>query len=316
MTGTVFNIQRFTVHDGPGIRTEVFLKGCTLACKWCSNPESLKSYKEIGVYKTKCIGKDHCGLCEKACKNGAILREEHGFTVGIDREKCKRCYACADACPAGALKLWGKDMTVEEVMTEILADRDLIFRSGGGVTISGGESLLQVDFTTEILKKCREEKIHTCVETALNVPKESVLQAIPYTDMFIFDLKEMNSEKHKSFCGAGNERILENAKIIAESGIPYVIRLPYVPGHTGTAENLSAMRDFILNELKEKPAQIQLLQFRTLGEEKYVSLGLPYLMKGPEKEELEKEIHNAVDFLASAGLPAVAGSTKPINKRR
>lgn len=315
LKGTVFNIQRFTIHDGPGIRTEVFLKGCTMHCKWCSNPESINFRQEIGVYKTKCIGKDHCGLCDKVCQQGAIIREEHGFTVAIDREKCEKCFNCADACPSNTLKVWGKVMTVDDVMDEVLADRDTMERSGGGATFSGGESLLQIDFLEELLKRCKKKKIHTCVETALNVPVEHLRKVIPYTDLFIFDIKEMDSGKHEKFTGHGNILVLENARLISETGIPYVIRIPYVPGYTGTKENIEAITGFILNELKNKPAQIQILRFRELGEEKYESLGLDYPMKGNKyiKVELEKEIRDMAAFMQEAGLPAVAGSTTPIN---
>lgn len=314
LKGIVFNIQRYTIHDGPGIRTEVFLKGCSLHCKWCSNPESINSRPEVGVYKTKCIGKEHCGYCDKVCPSGAIVREEHGFTIGIDREKCIGCFRCTDICPANALKKWGKEMTADEVMEEILADRETMFRSGGGATFSGGESLLQIDFLVELLKKCREKNIHTCVETALNVPKENIEKAVPYTDMFIFDIKEMNTEKHKTFAKYGNERVLENAVYISETGIPYVIRIPYVPLHTGTKENVEAMTRFINEKFKNKPLQIQFLRFRELGEEKYESLGIKYPMKdnGFEKFELEKDIHEMVDLMKNAGLPAVAGTTTPI----
>ena len=312
--GIVFNIQRYTIHDGPEIRTEVFLKGCTMHCKWCSNPEGISEHREVGVYKTKCIGKEHCGYCDKVCPAGAIIREEHGFTVGIDRKKCLRCFKCANACPANALKVWGREMTVDEVMGEILADRDTMSHSGGGATFSGGEALLQIDFLVELLKKCREKNVHTCVESALNVPKEHLEKAIPYTDMFIFDIKEMDSEKHSQFTGHGNERVLENAKRITETGIPYVVRIPFVPEHNGTRENIEAMTKFMVNEFKAKPVQIQFLRFRELGEEKYESLGYDYPMKdnGFEKFELEKNIHEMVDIMKAAGLPAVAGTTTPI----
>ena len=316
LKGCVFNIQRFTIHDGPGIRTEVFLKGCTLHCKWCSNPEGLSPKREIGIYKTKCIGKEHCGLCSGVCPTGSIIREEHGFTVGIDREKCRRCFACANTCTANAIKIWGREMSVSEVMEEITADRELMNHSGGGATFSGGESLLQIDFLAELLKACKERGIHTCMESALNVPLENVKKAEPYTDMFIFDIKEMDTEKHRQFTGSGNERILENAKYIAQTGIPYIVRLPFVPMHTGTKKNVEDIRDFMLENFKTKPLQIQILRFRELGEEKYESLGVPYPMKdsGFENFELEKTIHEMADVFVSAGLPAVAGSTTPIKK--
>lgn len=312
-TGIVFNIQRFTVHDGPGIRTEIFLKGCTLRCKWCSNPESQSPRREPGVYITKCIGLDHCGLCSQACPTGSILREEHGFVTAIARDTCAHCMRCTDVCPANALKSWGVEMTADQVMEEILADRPLMERSGGGVTFSGGEALFQFDFLMELLRRCRSKGLHTCVETALHVPQDHLAQTVPLTNLYIFDIKDISSQRHRAFTGAGNELILDNARFLSRTGKPMVVRIPIIPGHNDMEENILGIRDFILQEMEHKPLQIQFLRFRRLGEEKYASLGMPYVMtEEVERAEFEQHVHHLVSLMTQAGLPAVAGTTKPI----
>ncbi len=313
LTGIVFHIQRFTVHDGPGIRTEVFLKGCPLHCKWCSNPESQSFLREPGVYINKCIGLEHCGACTQACPTGSILRDENGLTRAIQRESCIHCLRCAEACPSNALKSWGVEMTADEVMEEILADRFLIERSGGGVTFSGGEALAQAEFLLELLRRCRAKQLHTCVETALCVPLEHLAQTVPYTDLYLFDLKDCDPIRHRAHTGADNALIFQNAAFLSRTGRPAVLRIPIIPGHNDTEENIAGIRDFILREMDQKPVQIQFLRFRKLGEEKYASLGRPYPMTGEvDRAEFERHILSLVRIMTDAGLPAVAGTTKKI----
>ena len=211
--GIVANIQRFTIHDGPGIRTEFFLKGCSLRCQWCSNPETYERYPQVGVNSKKCIC---CGYCLKACEahgKNAIIISEHGVT-GIDRAKCDNCLLCEDECFSGCLSIWGDKMTVEESMDVIRRDRDFYEKSGGGVTLSGGEALLQWEFCRDLLKQCKEEGIHTCVETALHVNPQAIDEVAPCVDLFITDIKQMDSEIHKKYTGAGNKTILKNIKKI------------------------------------------------------------------------------------------------------
>lgn len=315
--GIVFNIQRFTVHDGPGIRTEIFLKGCHLRCKWCSNPESFLLKRQVGVYPTKCIGIDKCGVCIKSCPKA----EEHPFIieegkiVGIDRNICDDCMKCHEECPADALKSWGEEMDVEQVMKIIRSDRGFYEKSGGGVTISGGESLFQWKFTMGILKACKAEGIHTCVETALGVNALILEEIIPYCDMFITDIKHMDSEIHKKYTGIGNEQILKNIKRIVASGRPVVLRLPIIPGVNDTVEHVRRVGEFIVSELDNKVCQVQFLRFRRLGEEKYRSLGLRYNMEdvNPERVEFESHIKLLVETLESFGIPAYAGTTNKIS---
>lgn len=308
--GIVANIQRFTIHDGPGIRTEFFLKGCSLRCQWCSNPETYERYPQVGVNSKKCIC---CGYCLKACEahgKHAIIISEQGV-VGIDRDQCDNCLQCEEECFSGCLSVWGDRMTVEEAMDVVRRDRDFYERSGGGVTISGGEALLQWEFCRELLKQCKAEGIHTCVETALHVMPESVDAVAPYVDLFITDIKQMDSEIHKKYTGAGNERILKNIKKIVDMDKPLVIRMPIIPGFNDNEEYIDATSEYILNELENKPVQVQLLKYRPLGEEKAKMLGAPMQMKAmvvEDREEFEKRIRGYVKRMTDRGIPATAGS--------
>jgi pyruvate formate lyase activating enzyme len=312
-TGIVFNIQRFTVHDGPGIRTEVFLKGCTLHCLWCSNPESYVQEQQVGVYSGKCIGVSRCGACINVCPRGAVIVKEDKVTE-INRDICDNCVKCQIACPSDALKEWGRKMTVDEVMDVILSDRNFYKQSGGGVTISGGESLLQWQFTSALLERCHKEGISTCVETALNVKSEALDAVIPYTDLFITDIKHMDSEIHRKNTGAGNEQILSNIKHIAETGKPIVLRLPIIPNVNDSLEHIDLVSEFITANLKNSVVQVQFLRFRRLGEEKYRSLGIPYQMGdiNIERDEFEKHIMELVERMQSYQIPAVAGTNSKI----
>lgn len=312
-SGTVFNIQRFTVHDGPGIRTEVFLKGCTLHCRWCSNPESYVAERQVGVYPSKCIGAELCGQCVNSCPLGAIVVREDKV-VEINRELCDNCFKCQQVCPSDALKEWGYRMTVDEVMKIILSDRNFYKKSGGGVTISGGESLFQWHFTAAILQACHKEGINTCVETALNVKPEALDAVIPYTDLFITDIKHMNSEIHKKHTGAGNELILSNIKRIAEAGKPIILRLPIIPDVNDSVEHIDSVSEFIKENMGNCVIQVQFLRFRRLGEEKYKSLGIPYQMGDVNiaRDDFEKHIRDLVERMQSYHIPAVAGTNSKI----
>ncbi len=314
--GVVFNIQNFTVHDGPGIRTEVFLKGCTHRCKWCSNPESFKVSREVGLYATRCIGVDKCGLCIKACPEENALIAENNMIVGIDRSNCTNCLKCADVCPSNALQYWGKLLSIDDVMKAILPDKGIYTKSGGGVTLSGGESLVQWEFALEILKACKKEKIHTCVESTLHCDPEILDAIFPYADLFISDIKHIDNEKNLLYTGQGNTLTLKNIKKVIDAGKPIIIRIPVVPEHNDDFETMDAISDYLVNELENKVNQLQFLRYRRLGEEKYKSLGMDYKMSDveyPKIDDFEEKINSFVELFKSKGIPAVNGSTNKMD---
>lgn len=310
-TGVVFNLQRFSVHDGPGIRTVVFLKGCSLRCLWCSNPESLSRRVQLGINPDRCIGVDKCDACFEAAPDpdAFVIRDQR--VVGLDAERPASYLACAEACPTGALKAWGRETTAGEVLKEVIADRACYAESGGGLTLSGGEALIQKEFAVELLKGARAEGINTCVETALNYKGEVLDGVLPLVDLFLCDLKHMDAAAHRRFTGVSNEAVLGNLHRLVAAGADIVIRIPVVPGHNGTEENLRATASFLARELGGRIRQVQLLPFRKLGEEKYASLGLPYPMKdftSPPREVWEADLLGFAQMMSGYGVPAVAGA--------
>ena len=308
--GIVFDIQHFTIHDGPGIRTEIFMKGCALNCKWCSNPESIKLAQEVGVYASKCIGIDKCNYCVEVCPvaDMGVFKKQDNIIVGIDRNICTNCMKCVDACPAEALIEWGKRMSVSDVMHEIMADIDFYKKSGGGVTISGGDPLVQWQFTSEILKECHKQNIHTCLETELHSKTNILLKLFPFIDLMITDIKHMDSKKHKEYTGVDNHLILENIILIAEKKMPLIIRIPVVPGYNDSEENIKATAEFIIEKLHNNILQIQLLPYRPLGVDKYDSLGKKYPMADFKLLDLnvrDNKIEKLADIMKSYGINVV-----------
>ena len=222
--GLITDISRCSLHDGPGVRTVVYFKGCALRCKWCHNPETLTVEKDMMFLNTKCI---KCGRCLEVCPQCHTVVDNE---IRIDRSKCKYCGRCVDNCPAGALQMVGREVTVEELMSEIRKDSHYYEISGGGVTISGGECLLQSPFAAAVLKKCKEEGIHTAIETALFVTWDSVERVLPYVDLVYADLKIAEGPKHKEYTGQSNEGILSNLRRLSDTGKEMIVRIPLIPG--------------------------------------------------------------------------------------
>lgn len=272
-SGLVFNIQTFSVHDGPGIRTIAFLKGCPLHCEWCSNPESQSTSPELAWSASRCIG---CHLCMKACPNKVISLGEHG-EIKIDRDQCKKCFTCADACPAGALRVFGQEMSVEEVLREVEADSAFYRRSEGGMTLSGGEALLQGDFAINLLKEAKRHGLKTAIETCGCVQWPVLEQACQYLNTVIFDIKCLDSDKHKQHTGVSNELILSNFKKMCTQfpDKSILARTPVIPGFNDTEEDVLEIIEF----LKPFPnVKYELLPYHRLGEPKYISLDRDYPM--------------------------------------
>lgn len=308
--GIVFNIQRFTMHDGPGIRTELFLKGCPLRCDWCGNPESLKAYKQPGVFTSKCILSEKCGSCKEVCHDESILEFIDGKLSSIDRTKCTNCLSCVNQCPSDAIKQWGKEMSVEECMKEILKDKSYYNRSGGGVTVSGGDPILQSDFVSELLKKCKEEEIHTCFESSFYGEWDDAEKILPYTNLVISDIKHMDTVIHKKHTGVNNDKILSNLKRLSKKNIEFILRIPVIPNVNDSMENIEATADFIINELGNKIKTLQLLSFMRLGEEKYHSLGMPYKMKNIEidRNTFQEHVTKIANYFNARGIKCTIGT--------
>ncbi len=268
----ILDIQKMSTEDGPGIRTTVFFKGCNLSCAWCHNPESILPYPEVIWLQPRCIG---CGACLEACSHGALRSLEEG--IAIDRQTCRRCMACAKACPTGAMEQKGKLYSVEELTSELLKDRAYFEKSGGGVTISGGEPLLQAEVAIEVLQKLNEAGIHTALDTAACVPHTVLEAAVEYADLLLLDIKLYDDALHRKFTGHGNRLILDNMKSIAVyAGIRNKriwIRTPVIPGATDNPENIAAIARFI-SELTEGPVERwELCAFNNLCRDKYARLG-------------------------------------------
>lgn len=308
--GIVLNVQRFTLHDGPGIRTEFFLKGCPLRCDWCGNPESFNRHIEVGVYQNKCISSEKCDSCREVCHDPTILIFSGSQLEEIDRDKCTSCLACSDSCPAEAVKQWGQAMSVDECMEIILKDKGFYDRSGGGITVSGGEPLLQSNFVFDLFKVCKQEGIHTCLESSFYSNWNKIEKLVPYTDLFISDIKIMDRGLHKKHTGVDNQRILNNLKLISKTEKALILRIPIIPTINDSLNNIKATADFILHEMSGKTITLQLLSFMRLGEEKYESLGLPYKMKGLvfDRVEFQNLVKDIAVYINDRGIHCLIGT--------
>lgn len=286
-TGTVFNIQHYSVHDGFGIRTIVFLKGCPLHCLWCSNPEGKETEPQLAYNPTKCIG-GVCKMCLKKCSGDYISWSEEADRPIIDFTRLDDgALELAKYCPAKALSVYGQAMTAEEVVAEVEKDSVFYARSGGGVTFSGGEPLLQADFLLACLTLCEQRGIHTGIETTLHAPWEKVQPIIEKLDHAYIDIKHINPEKHKQYTGVDNTMILENLKKIGElyPDKPIRLRTPVIPTFNDTEEELLAIRAFIDEYLPN--AEYEILRYHSFGKNKYDFIGQTF--KIPDHVILEEE---------------------------
>ncbi|AEG58762.1 (2S)-3-sulfopropanediol dehydratase activating enzyme [Desulforamulus ruminis] len=282
--GIVFNIQRYSVHDGPGIRTIVFLKGCPLHCRWCANPESQSLQPELAYNDHKCIGIQECGYCLKACTTGAIREKDD--KIVIDREGCNHCGQCAEICPSRALNMYGKTMSVDEVLNLVEQDSSFYSRSGGGITLSGGEPLVQSEFAAALLKEAKKRRMNTAIETCGYADWDRLERVCEYTDTVLYDIKCIDRAKHKEYTGVDNEIILENFKRLCERfpDKSILVRTPVIPGFNDSEGDIGAIVEFIKGYPNVK---YELLAYHRLGEPKYTYIGKDYTLKGmaPMQEE-------------------------------
>jgi pyruvate formate lyase activating enzyme len=288
--GLIFNIQKFSLHDGSGIRTLVFLKGCPLTCKWCANPEGQSYTPELAYRRDKCIGIAECDRCREVCEVDAIRGAEDG-RVDIARELCTDCGKCVEACPSEALEIFGTSMSAEELIRVVEEDSSFYARSGGGVTLSGGEPLVQVEFVIDFLTKARARGIHTALETSGLCRWEDLERACRLVDQIFFDVKALDCTKHEEGAGVGNERILENLGNLRESfpSLPVTVRTPVIPGFNDMPEEIRDIAAF-LDRLPGDPVEFELLPYHRFGESKYSQLGKAYPLQGlepPPKQRIE-----------------------------
>jgi pyruvate formate lyase activating enzyme len=294
-TGIVFNIQHYSIHDGPGIRTVVFLKGCPLACRWCCNPESMDRNPELGFRQTLCNG---CSECLPVCPQQALTLNEEATTLIIDRQLCTNCGTCVTACVRGALTIYGKRMTVAEVVDDVVKDAPFYRRSGGGVTISGGEPCMHPAFLMGILRGCREAGIHTAIETSGYVNDRLFSRLLEELDLVLFDLKLMDPDEHYAATGKRNERILSNARSLAGSGRTVRFRMPLIPGVNDGADNLKQLADFLTSV---GLPSIELMPYHQFGRGKYAATGRVYAM-GDEPSATPEVVESVCRILSDYGI--------------
>ncbi len=295
-TGCVFNIQRYSLHDGPGIRTIVFLKGCPLTCDWCSNPESQNFGPELGFIRTRC---NLCGQCFNRCPNQALTPEEDG-SPRIHRELCDGCGRCQDECFPGALRLYGQEMTVEQVAAEVVRDRPFYRRSGGGLTLSGGEPLTQPAFASQVLSKARDDGLNTALETCGAGSRQALADILQLVDYVLFDIKLADSRLHFKHTGWDNHLILQNLRLVSDSQVPFLIRMPLVPDINDSEENI-AQTSRIVKSCGPSCQGLELMPYHRLGVGKYEALSRKYPM-GAKPAADQRTVERAQSLFKRLGV--------------
>ena len=299
MNGTIFDIKKFSIHDGPGIRTTVFLKGCPLSCWWCHNPESQSPHPEIQYFENRCI---LCGDCAAVCENDAIHFE--GETRIWKKELCQLCGDCAESCSTEAVQLVGYTASVEKVMREIEKDTIYYDQSGGGVTFSGGEPLQQVEFLAALLERCKEHEIHTAVDTSGLAAWGHFKKILPFTNLFLYDLKVMDEEKHRLYTGISNRLILENLQNLTETGARVTVRIPIIPKLNDDEMNLEATIVFLSS--LERIQNVDLLPYHNIATDKYQRMAHEYALAGIEPPS-ETRMADLVARFEQAGFKVKIG---------
>lgn len=300
--GRVFDIQRFSIHDGPGIRTTVFLKGCPLRCLWCHNPEGLSAAEVISFLPERCIG---CGDCIRVCPHDAHRLEAaetdgHRVTHVYDRWRCETCGKCTEVCDTRTVEFVGRRVTVEEVMSEVRRDRAFYESSGGGLTISGGEPLAQIDFTVALLLAAREEGFHRCVETSGFVSWQRFEPLLPLVDLFLFDFKETDPQRHAEFTGQLNEIVLKNLRALSETGARVQVQCPIIPGFNDRDDHLEGIR--ALAQSMPDLAGVQLLPYHPLGKSKLERFGLTPAANLPSEPLPQVVLDHWINYLRKRGV--------------
>jgi len=298
--GWVFNIQRFSLHDGPGIRTTVFLKGCPLRCKWCHNPEGLEQEPQIRLTLNLCT---RCGRCAAACEHGGhdVTAEGHALHI----EECIRCGRCAEACYAGALELVGKRMSAEDVLAVVRRDMPFYEQSGGGMTLSGGEPLAQFPFSRALLQAAKAEGMHTAVETTALASWPRLVALAPLLDLWLVDLKHTDPARHRTLTGVPNRRILANIRRMVDAGWPLILRIPWVPQHNAEPGFLDGLLAFLRS--LPKPPPVEFMPYHRLGQGKWPALGGESTMPDDIPAAERAEIEPWAEKLREAGVEVKIG---------
>ena len=313
LRGKLYDIQEFSVHDGPGVRTTVFLKGCPLRCPWCHSPESQAFHDQMSYTDVRCVGVESCGACLQACPaQGALTVGEKSSLTGKDpvskiewhRKDCLSCTACTKVCYPGALAVIGKDYTVDEVLEKVRKSYSFFRFSEGGVTVSGGEPLSQAEFTVELLKGIKADGIHTALDTTGFASRSAVEAVLPYVDLFLFDLKHMDNAAHQETVGVPNDVIHDNARYIASKGGKFQVRIPVIPGFNDSEENIRKTAEFC-KELGDAVEVVQLLPYHHFGSSKYARIQMYDPMPDSVQPPSDEKMHEYLELVQSYGLNAI-----------